>query len=646
MEYIAGSTLKDLIPPGGMSFHDVAAFGSQVALALGAAHAAGIVHRDIKPANILVTPQQEVKVVDFGIARLQRDENETQLTIRDQLIGTVAYMSPEQTRGENIDPSSDIFSLGCVLYQAATGRLPFTGPNALAIMHNIATSTPEPPGKMRPDLPPEFARLVARCLAKAPAERPESGVELATELKSLTFPGSVLPSVQIEKRPSLAVVPPSLRGPENEQYLSIALADAIVHRLSSTGKVLVRPTASVMRYVGKEIDWLTVAREQNVDLVVKGTIQTIGPKVRVLIQVLRASDSQTLASVKQDGDTTDLFGLQDRVTDAVSAVFLPRDTTSGHTAVPKTRHPIAFELYLRAVERCQAYKDRFDLTSAIEMLKQATDLDTGFADAWGLLAQAYALMGAYMDQDPKWFELGEQAIARTLELDPVQCDALCARSLVVWSPSRKFQNRAALRALNAALKIDPSRQTARHQRSAVLWHLGFLDAAVRDAEEITIGTPYVHLALVALQRGEFEKSVDYHQRVLRNDPNQILAHLHFAVSLSWAGRPAEACDALAQARLKFPAEPFVTAVEAQLTALDGDFKRAESLADEAGINLHSLTHTHHTWHFCAGAYGLIGKTDKALDELRRCAELGLPNYRLFQADPSLRALHENDRFKK
>jgi TolB-like protein len=262
-------------------------------------------------------------------------------------------MSPEQTRGENVDSSSDIFSLGCVLYEAATGRLPFTGAGALAIMHNIATSNPQPPSTIRRDLPVEFDRLVVRCLAKTPADRPGSGVELATELKSLTFAGSVLLKVEIEKRPSLAVIPPLLRGPETEQYLSVSLADAIVHRLSSTGKVLVRPIASVMSYAGKETDWLKVTSEQNVDLVVEGVIQTVGPKVRVVIQIHRAGDSQTLASIKQDGDTGDLFGLQDRITDAVSAVFLPRDTTTGQIAVPRTRHPVAFELYLRSIERCQ-----------------------------------------------------------------------------------------------------------------------------------------------------------------------------------------------------------------------------------------------------------------------------------------------------
>lgn len=643
MEHVAGQTLKDLIPVGGMSFNEIAAIGSQVALALGAAHASGIVHRDIKPANIMVTSQQQVKVVDFGVARLPRDTGDLGLTAEGHVVGTVAYMSPEQTRGDDVDARSDMFSLGCVLYQAATGRMPFNGPNALAIMHEIATAHPMPPSASRPELPPEFDRLVARCLAKAPAGRPESAIELATELKSLTFPGGAPPTVRMERR-SLAVVPPLLRGPEADRYLSVSLADALIHRLSSTGQLLVRPIASVMRYEGKETDWETVAREQNVDLVVDGVIQTIGPKVRVLIQAHRAGESQALASIKQDGETSDLFGLQDRVTDAVSAVFIPRASSSSSTeTLPSTRHPVAFDLYLRAVER-QLRMDRFDMASAIEMLTRATELDPAFADGWGSLAQACAMMGAHLDQDPKWFDRGEQAIAKTLELDPVQCDALCARSMIVWSPSRRFQNRAALRALNAALKIAPQRLLAHQWRATILWHLGFLDEAVRNATETLPAMQQVHLALVAMQRGEWHQGVAHHQQALRLDANAVFAHMHFALGLSWVDRQSEAREALAQARLKFPNESFVTGTEAVMAALDGDNARAESLADEACANPGRLTHTHHTWHFCAAAYALIGQRDKAVEELRRCAELGLPNYRLFQIDPNLRPLHTHAGF--
>jgi serine/threonine protein kinase/tetratricopeptide (TPR) repeat protein len=647
MEFIDGRTLKELIAKEPLGLDQLTALGSQVAMALAAAHAAGIVHRDIKPANIMVTRAHEAKVLDFGIAKATRGDTQTHLTGSGQIIGTVAYMSPEQTRGEDTDFRSDLFSFGCVLYEAATGRPPFQAGSVLGLMHEIATTDPEPPSLHRPELPPEFVRLVMRCLAKDRSQRPESAVELATELRSLTFPN--LPPAQIRpKRPSLAVIPLKVRGPAADQYLSLSLAEALIHRLSSTGKLLVRPISSVIRYAGDEIDWARAARELNVDLVVEGTVQIVAGKIRVLVQAHRAVDSHTLASLKQDGDSSDLFALQDRLTDIVSDVFAPRQIGTTETRVPPTRHPGAFELYLRAVDR-QVHVEKFDMASAIELLTRATELDPAFADAWGLLAQACAQMGAHLDADPKWFEIGERAIARTLELDPVQCTALCARSMILWSPSRGFQNRAALRALNAAIKIDPARPTARHQRSAILWHLGFLDAAERDADELQSTSPVLslmHRGAIALQRGDFDHSIELYARTLEIEPNGVLNHLMSPIPTLYAGRLEEARSAIEKARRMFPAESFGLGLESILAGIDGDHTRAEILADEAARSNHSMTHTHHTWHSCAAAYALSGKPDKAIHELERCAEMGLPSYRLFEADPYLQGLRGDARFNE
>ncbi len=646
MEHIDGRTLKDLIAAGVLDFDLLAGLGSQVALALGAAHAAGIVHRDIKPANIMVTRAQEAKVLDFGIAKLRRNEADTHLTGHGQILGTVAYMSPEQTRGEDMDSRSDIFSLGCVLYEAAVGRTPFQAPSALALMHEIATTDPDPPSLFRPELQPEFVRLVMRCLAKDRSQRPDSALELATELKSLTY--AERPRTQVRSsQPTVAVVPLKVRGPADDQYLAVSLAEALIHRLSSTGKLLVRPIASVMRYAAEEIDWAKVARDVNVDIVVEGTVQIMGGKIRILVQVHRANDASNLASLKQDGDSSDLFALQDRLSDIVSNVFVPQQNVSSTEArLPPTKNAGAYELYLRAVDR-QVHVDKFEMGSAIELLLRATELDPSFADAWGLLAQACAQMGSHLDSDPKWFELGEQAIARALELDPVQCTALCARGMIVWSPSRSFQNRAALRALNAALKIDPSRPTARHQRSAILWHLGFLDAAERDAKELQTITPalsHMHQGAVAMQRGQFDASAEHFARVMALEPNGVLTHLMRPFSLLTGGRIEDARAAIDKAGKLFPAESFVVGMNSVLAAIDGDHARAELLADEAGKSTRSMTHTHHTWHSCAATYALGGKTDKAMYELERCAAMGLANYRLFERDPYLRSLHGEPRF--
>ena len=645
MEYVDGRRLADLIEAKALSLEQVAGIGSQVALALGAAHAAGIVHRDIKPDNSMVTRTNEAKVLDFGIAKWSRGVRETQLTGAGQIVGTIAYMSPEQARGDEIDYRADIFSLGCVLYEAAAGVPPFRAASVLGLIHEIATTEPEPPNVYRPELQPEFVRLVMRCLAKDRDDRLESAAELATELRTLTLPKRERAKVSL-KRTTVAVLPLKVRGPASEQYLSVSLAEAVIHRLSGAEKLLLRPISSVIKFGAKEVDWARVARELNVEVVVEGTVQIAGGKIRVLTQVHRASDAQTLASLKQDGDTGDLFGLQDRLTDSISEVFVPRRVSHDEVKVLPTKHPGAFELYLRAVDR-QVHVDKFEMASAIELLTRATELDPAFADAWGLLAQACAQMGAHLDPDPKWFEMGERAIARTLELDPVQCTALCARSMIIWSPSREFQNRAALRALNAAIKIDPARPTARHQRSAILWHLGFLDAAEQDAVEVQLTNPalgLMHRGGTALMRGDFDASVEFYAQALALEPSGVLNHLMAPVAILYSGRIAEARVAVEKARRMFPTESFGVGMDAILAGIDGDRCRAEVLADEAAKSTQSMTHTHHTWHSCAAAYALSGNADKALFELERCASMGLPNYKLFEADPYLRPLRKDARF--
>ncbi len=658
MEHVPGQTLKDLIPAEGMPIDKVAELGSQIASALAAAHAAGIVHRDIKPANIMVTPDQQVKVLDFGLAKMSprsaaASEGVTQtlpeVTIPGIVVGTVSYMSPEQTRGEVVDGSSDIFSLGCVLYQALTGRLPFRGASMLATMHEIATGTPAAPGSLRPGLPVAFERLIAACLEKNPKQRPGS-TQVTADLKRLASSREEAPIRVQTERPSVAVIPFQLRTSiEADQFLSVALADAVIHRLSSTGKLLVRPIASVMRYKGTETEWAQVARDLNVDLVVEGTIQKMGAKIRVMVQAHRASDTRTLHSAKHDGDLDDLFGLQDRIADSVSDVFVPREHSRAQPAAPPTKNPLAYEIYMRALDRL-AHWNKFDISSAIEMLSRVVELDPAFADAWGRLAQAYAHMGMHFDPDPRWFEQAERTIAKTLELDPVQCDALCARGFLLWSPSRGFQNRPALRAINAALKINPNRYNIRQYRSAILFHLGFYTDAERDAEESLLANPGYPLTIqclgmIAHYRGDYGAAHEFNERALALDPALIHANIFAPLNPLLMGRIEEAREKIRRTRQMVPDEPQLTAIEGLIAAYEGNFQRAEQLADEAAAgNKKSVTHTHHVWHCAAGAYAMCGKPDKAILELRRCAKMGLPNYLLFGRDPCLRSLQDNPDF--
>jgi serine/threonine protein kinase/Flp pilus assembly protein TadD len=190
MEYVHGQNLKDRMSAGGLQFNEVIRYGMQIASALSAAHAVGIVHRDIKPANIMVTPESQIKILDFGLAKLSEPLAETEantlsaLTEPGMVVGTVAYMSPEQTRGEALDGRSDIFSLGTVLYEAATGRSPFQGPSTLAIMNEIAVANPPRASSIKRELPPSFDRVIEKALAKDRNERFNSAAEMTAALEA------------------------------------------------------------------------------------------------------------------------------------------------------------------------------------------------------------------------------------------------------------------------------------------------------------------------------------------------------------------------------------------------------------------------------------------------------------------------------
>ncbi len=659
MEYVPGQTLNKLLADGSLPVDSVIRVGEQIASALAAAHEAGILHRDIKPANIMITPARRVKVLDFGIASMlpgtgmdsdAEAPTLTQLTNPGTVMGTYFYMSPEQAQGKTADGRSDIFSLGCVLYEAVTGQLPFRGDSAFAVMHEILAADPRPARSLRPDLPYALDQLIASCLQKDPARRPASAAEVERQLQSLSATSDHVVPVSQGGRRSVAVMPFRFRTAQPEdQFLSLALTEAVVNRLASLGELVVRPVASVLRYSGSDVEWTQVARELNVDFVVEGSIQKAGPRVRVLLQVVQANGSVPVHSARHDGEMCDLFGLQDRIADSVSDVFVPRTIASAVPAVPPTKSPAAYELYLRAVDRLAQW-NKFDITSAIGMLSRAVEMDANFADAWGQLAYACSQMGMHLDPDPQWFERAELAIARTLELDPLQCDALCARGQVVWSPSRGFQNLAALRAMNAALKIHPGRYHFRHFRGAILFHLGFFEQAVHDLEEALIANPgyalsVTSLGMIAEYKGDYAVADEMYIRSMKMDPTLMHTNIFSPRLPLLTGRLEEARARIRRARQIVPEESKLTSMEGLLAAQEGDWKRAEQLADDAcSENRKSMTHTHHTWHCAAGVYAMCGKAEKAMVQLRRCADLGLPNHRLFTADPHLAAVRTDPAF--
>ena len=481
-----------------------------------------------------------------------------------------------------------------------------------------------------------------------PVERIDESVAAPSQTNGSRYRAYSLPLG--DGRRTIAVVPLRSRtGVPADRFLSVALAETIANRIASAPNLVVRPTANVMKHAVKGADWSQIARSLNVDLVVEGSIQRLENSLRILLQVWELGKAGAIHSVKLDGEMCDLFSLQDRLADSVLAVLTsPAPKKSAPITAPATRHPLAFELYMRALDRA-VFFDKLEIASAVEMLERAIGLDPGFADAWGTLATVCYHMGAHVDPDPKWFERSEKAAAATLELDPVNCDAFCTRGMILWSPLRGFQFRPALRALNAALKINPSRYTARAHRAAVLFHMGFHEAAFADYDEGVLANPefallYAGRAHICVYAGEYGAADDWNERALALQPS--LVHANFNSPLPWicAGELDKAREKLRKARLMIPEEPQIDAMEGLILAREGDYTRAEQLADKAVASKRSMVHSHHSWHCAAGVYAMCGRPEKAMAELKRCAEGGLPNYRAFERDPHLRSLHSHPEF--
>jgi len=460
---------------------------------------------------------------------------------------------------------------------------------------------------------------------------------------------AVLPVVADGKR-AVAVLPFKLltTNPEDD-YLGVALADAVINQLGAGGELLVRPTSVVARYAKQTVDPLTVARELDVQVIVDGSIQKFGQRLRLHAQVWNAADGSTVFAAKHDSEMADLFELQDKIADAVARVLGARVTAASEKpAAPPPKNPLAYELFLRAVDRLSRV-NLWDTRTAIEMLENAVKLDTGFIDAWARLAEAYVVMAVTFEPGVRSIRRADRAIRHALTLDPCNAEAHCARGRVLWTPAKHFQNRAALRALSTALRLSPGCQPAKIWQSVIFLHLGLLERAkegllsvlTTDSED-----PFslAFLGQTALYRWDYDEAEEYHLRAFHVDPTNVWAHLFHPTIALYRGQLEEAADRIHAARQLMPDDPWLQSCEALLWAKRGEFRKAEQLIQRALRGGKPLLHTHHVFHTAAAVHVLLGKPARATELLRKASAMGLPNYPVFRDDPHFHSLSDRPEF--
>ena len=397
MELVAGRTLSALIPRQGIRLSEVLKCAIQMADALARMHAAGIIHRDLKPSNIMVTDQGLVKLLDFGLAKLMESgpngKNDATCTMgavteAGAILGTVAYMSPEQVRGQVIDARSDLFSLGVVLYEMVSGRRAFHGASSVEVMNAILKDEPL---ELDAALPPSLNRIIRRCMQKMPDDRFQTALDLAFALDSIPETTArkapeQAPITAVDQ-PSLAVLPFIFLSPvEGKESLSLGFADALITSLGRLQNFLVLPTSAILRVPGGA-DPASVSRELQVRHVLQGSIQKLGSRWRVTLQLHDAKAQRTVFTSKYDFSLDDVFEIQDqiclRVADSLSGEF-----RSGAPRMSDrySKDPYAYDEYLRGLKG--SYSDTPEIMEeALQHLSHAAERDPDFALAHAALAR-------------------------------------------------------------------------------------------------------------------------------------------------------------------------------------------------------------------------------------------------------------------
>lgn len=692
MEYLPGKTLADRLAAGALPEKDVIDLGMQIASALEEAHERGIVHRDLKPANIAVTAKGYAKILDFGLAKLLRpvDEGTTEIFSDSQAAaGTLPYMPPEQLKGERVDGRADIYTIGAVLYEAASGLRPFREELASRLIDAILHQPVVPPRALNPRITLELETTILKCLDKDPERRYQSARELLVDLRRMqdssfgvptrpphprarwqrfAYAGAAVlalasaliasnvagwrdrllgrsPGLHIR---SLAVLPlENLSHDADQEYFADGMTDALITDLGKISALRVISRTSVMQYKGGRKPLREIAKDLGLDAAVEGSILRSDGHVQITARLIEAKTDTRIWSQTYERDIQDALKLQSEVAQAIADEIRIKLTPQEQARIRTTRpvNPEAFDAYLKGRHFWEARTEE-GLKRSLEYFQQAIDVDPTYARAYAGLADSYATLGNNRFLPPyESFPQAKAAALKSLEIDPELAEAHASLAFSLWNYDLDWD--AAEKEYKRAIELNPGYPTVYH------WYSGYLSgmgrhaeaiAAINKARELDPLSPRINanVGLIFYFGRQYDQAVEELQKALQMDPNNAAAYFYMGMALSQKGDYPQAIAALEKSSQLLNSSPESVLELAFTYALAGKQKEARELLNRL-MEEPNPGYIPALW--VARIYAALGEKEEAIEWLQKAYEERSPQLPFLNVDPRLDVLRPDPRFQ-
>ena len=671
MEYIEGKELKDIIEHKHVEVEnfqplqmtDVINYAIQIADGLEAAHKKGIIHRDIKSSNIMITDDGKVKIMDFGLAKVKGISKLTQVGTT---VGTIAYMSPEQSRGDKVDHRTDIWAFGVVLYEMIIGKAPFRGDYDQAVIYSILNEQPEHLSEIEPGL----QQIIKKALAKNPDDRYQSAQNITEELQKIRegrrlkrnvrhskILGTisvvilllvsaaiylfVLPSKNVQRISAvktIAVLPfLDLSPKKNQEYFSDGLSEELISTLSKNRKLRVIARTSSFYFKGKNVDLKTIAAKLNVKHILEGSIQRYGNKLRISADLVNVETEATLWANTYNGTLNNVFALQDSISQSVVAalnIALLGDTVNQY----KEKNSDAYNSFLLGNYFFEK-RGKENYEKAIDYYKKAINFDPNYAQAWVALSSVHGAqaMSEFIPVD-EGYRMALQEVEKALKLDPNLARAYSRFGWIKLNYDWDWEGANLL--YKKALQLEPGNAAIISESSVLARTLGKLDEALSLIRKSTELNPvsisaYKELGVITYYSGLYNQSIDAYKKVLELNPQIPAMHLFIGLDYLEEGKPDSALTEIMKENI-----PIMHMYgSAMVFYAEGKMKESDKMLK----NLIKADHDYGAFQI-AEVYAFCNNKDKAFEWLERAFKQRDGGLTGIKGDPLLQNLIKNPRY--